>query len=220
MSIQDKRWVIKVGLDSSGAPAARQKIYQSFSSRLQSLGLDAELKQTGLMGVVTDEVLVELSSPEGERFYYGLATPRQVERVVSEHIVGGKPITEWFIPSGDIRSSVSRKKGAASPGGAISADAGIWRTAINLLSVGWWLGISIIAGVLSGLWLDDRFNTRPLFTLLGLFLGLAFAFFGVYRVVLPIVRNKEGMKTTTPQPGVRGVCRGSGKRGQGAGSGR
>jgi (2Fe-2S) ferredoxin/vacuolar-type H+-ATPase subunit H len=149
-------------------------------------------------------VLVEVSSPEGGPFYYGLATPRQVERVIDEHIIGGKPVREWLISSGEIKTSISRKKGAPlSSGVAASADMGMWRTAINLLGVGWWLGISILAGVLGGLWLDARLNTGPLFTLVGLALGVAFAAFGVYRVVLPIIRDKEGMKMAGLQPGVK-----------------
>ncbi len=65
-----------------------------------------------------------------------------------------------------------------------------WKLAFRLVGVGFYIGICIVGGVLGGLWLDNRFNTRPIFMLVGLILGLIIAFWGVYQMLLPIMNNK------------------------------
>jgi F0F1-type ATP synthase assembly protein I len=66
-----------------------------------------------------------------------------------------------------------------------------WAAALRLIGVGWFIGISILLGVLGGLWLDNKFATKPLFVLVGLILGLTVAFYGVYQMLLPLIRNKQ-----------------------------
>ena len=51
--------------------------------------------------------------------------------------------------------------------------------------MGWYVGLCIVLGVLGGIWLDDRINTRPVMTIVGLVLGIVLAFYGVYRMILP-----------------------------------
>ncbi len=64
-----------------------------------------------------------------------------------------------------------------------------WVAALRLVGVGFFISGSIVLGVMGGLWLDGRFGTNPILTLVGLFLGLAIAFLGVYEMLLPIIRN-------------------------------
>jgi len=66
-----------------------------------------------------------------------------------------------------------------------------WQAALNIIGVGWFVGLSILLGVLGGLWLDSKLDTQPIFVLVGLFLGLIVAGFGVYRMLLPLFKNKE-----------------------------
>jgi len=66
-----------------------------------------------------------------------------------------------------------------------------WRGALSLLGIGWYIGLSIIAGVLGGLWLDNTFNTKPLFVIIGLILGLVVAFYGVYLGIAPLIKDKQ-----------------------------
>ncbi|MBI2304624.1 MAG: AtpZ/AtpI family protein [Chloroflexi bacterium] len=51
--------------------------------------------------------------------------------------------------------------------------------------MGWYVAFSLILGVGLGVWADGRWHTAPLFTLVGLFLGLAIAIFGMYRMLFP-----------------------------------
>jgi ATP synthase protein I len=62
--------------------------------------------------------------------------------------------------------------------------------ALRFIGVGWFVGISILLGVWGGLWLDAKFGTAPILVIVGLILGLAVAFYGVYRMFLPLIRNK------------------------------
>ena len=63
--------------------------------------------------------------------------------------------------------------------------------ALRLVGVGFFIGGSILLGVVGGRWLDTKFNTEPLWMLVGLFLGLIIALYGVYRMVLPLMNNKR-----------------------------
>ena len=76
-------------------------------------------------------------------------------------------------------------------GGGVEAGMRRWQAALNVIGVGWFVGLSILLGVLGGLWLDNKLNTQPLFVLVGLFLGFVIAAYGVYRMLLPLFRNKE-----------------------------
>ena len=67
-----------------------------------------------------------------------------------------------------------------------------WVVALRLGGVGFFIGGSIVLGVLAGLWLDSRLNTGPILVIVGLILGIAVAFFGVYQLLLPLIGNKRG----------------------------
>ena len=57
--------------------------------------------------------------------------------------------------------------------------------------MGWYVGGCIVLGVFAGLWLDNKFNTKPILVIVGLILGLIIAFYGVYRMILPNINKKE-----------------------------
>ncbi len=64
------------------------------------------------------------------------------------------------------------------------------QAALRLIGVGWYIASSILLGMLAGLWLDNKFNTKPLFVVAGLILGIIVAGYGVYRMLLPFISNK------------------------------
>ncbi|MFA5629152.1 MAG: AtpZ/AtpI family protein [Dehalococcoidales bacterium] len=66
-----------------------------------------------------------------------------------------------------------------------------WRSAVQFIGAGWYIVLAIAGCTLGGLWLDNRFDTKPIFILIGLFLGLILAFYGVYRMVLVLMKDKE-----------------------------
>ena len=66
-----------------------------------------------------------------------------------------------------------------------------WIAALRLTGVGFFIGGSIVMGVVAGLWLDNRLDTKPVFILSGLVLGIIVAGYGVYQMLLPLIRNKQ-----------------------------
>lgn len=107
---RDKSWLIKIGLAACGIAAGGRKVYEALSTQLQNKGLDVKLKRTGCMGMCYNEVLVEVLSPQNGRTFYGRVTPEKVDRIINEHLIGGKPVTEWIIPDKEINSLLAKQK--------------------------------------------------------------------------------------------------------------
>ncbi len=55
---------------------------------------------------------------------------------------------------------------------------------VKLLGIGWYFALCIVGGIGGGVLLDRQIEKDHIFTLVGLFLGLALAFFGGYILLL------------------------------------
>ncbi len=66
-----------------------------------------------------------------------------------------------------------------------------WHLAARLTGVGFFIGGSILVGVLVGNWLDEKFNTRPILVIMGLLVGIVVALYGVYRMLIPLMGNRR-----------------------------
>lgn len=66
-----------------------------------------------------------------------------------------------------------------------------WEAVLRLTGVGFYIGGCIVGGLYLGFWLDGEVGISPLFTLLGLGLGLFVAFYGTYRMLLPILSKRK-----------------------------
>jgi ATP synthase protein I len=62
---------------------------------------------------------------------------------------------------------------------------------MRLIGVGWYVGLCIFLGVWGGLWLDNKLNTKPVFIMVGLIIGVIAAFYGIYRMLLPLIRDRQ-----------------------------
>lgn len=56
--------------------------------------------------------------------------------------------------------------------------------------IGWFVGTSIALGSYGGYWLDRQFETAPVLTIVGLALGVATAFVGMFRLLSAIRRGR------------------------------
>ena len=65
---------------------------------------------------------------------------------------------------------------------------------LRLVGIGFYIGGCIVLGVLLGVWLDGKFDTAPIFILVGLAVGLFLAFYGTYRMLLPTLRQDKNDK--------------------------
>lgn len=61
--------------------------------------------------------------------------------------------------------------------------------ALRVAGIGWYVAICVVLGFLLGLWVDDRVGSAPLFMITGILLGVLLAFYGIYRMVIPILNN-------------------------------
>ena len=53
-------------------------------------------------------------------------------------------------------------------------------------------GLRAALGVMGGIWVDGKFKTKSLFTIMGLIIGIMAAVYGVYQMFLPFIENKQG----------------------------
>lgn len=65
-----------------------------------------------------------------------------------------------------------------------------WGPAVRLIGIGFYISACIVGGIVGGLWLDQKLDTKPILLLVGLISGLILAFWGVYQMIAPMV-NKD-----------------------------
>ena len=66
-----------------------------------------------------------------------------------------------------------------------------WEAALRLTGVGFFIAACILLGTFAGLWLDGKLDTKPLFMIGGLLVGLMVAFYGMYQMIRPLMYNKR-----------------------------
>jgi len=62
------------------------------------------------------------------------------------------------------------------------------------------LAVSVVLGYFAGHWLDDRFNTAIIFTLIGVLLGLVAAAISTARLYAALFRNSPSQTRPTGAP--------------------
>ena len=70
-----------------------------------------------------------------------------------------------------------------------------WVAALRLTGVGFFIASCIVLGIIAGLWLDNKLDTKPIFVIAGLVLGIVVAFYGVYQMLLPFIGNKRNKES-------------------------
>ena len=66
-----------------------------------------------------------------------------------------------------------------------------WVVALRLTGVGFFIAACILLGTFVGLWFDNKLDTRPILMMIGLFLGLILAGYGVYQMLLPLINTRQ-----------------------------
>ena len=62
-----------------------------------------------------------------------------------------------------------------------------WVVGLRLTGLGWYIAFCVAGGVLLGLLGDNLLGTTPLFLVVGTVFGSVVAFWGIYRMILPIL---------------------------------
>ena len=89
---------IVVGLGTCGIAAGAEHTHRALRERIAAAGLPHEVSGTGCVGMCYREPLVEIRE-NGSSTHYGGVSADKVERLVTEHLVGGKVIDEWVVLS-------------------------------------------------------------------------------------------------------------------------
>ena len=90
---------IVVGMATCGIAAGARPVLNAFVDGVNKEGLasDVVVSQTGCIGICQYEPVVEVCKAGEEKVTYVKMTVEKVEKVLEEHIKGGKVVTEYTI---------------------------------------------------------------------------------------------------------------------------
>ena len=89
---------IVVGMATCGIAAGARPVMLEFGEELKRRGLEnVTVAQTGCIGMCRLEPMVEVYVKDQEKVTYVHMNPEKVARVVTEHIVNGRPVDEYTI---------------------------------------------------------------------------------------------------------------------------
>ena len=90
---------IVVGMATCGIAAGARPVLNTFVEEVNKQGLldKATVTQTGCIGICRFEPVVEVYEAGKEKVTYVKMTPEKAQRVVAEHIKGGKVVAEYTI---------------------------------------------------------------------------------------------------------------------------
>jgi NADP-reducing hydrogenase subunit HndB len=90
---------VAVGMATCGIAAGARPVLNAFVEEVakQNLGDKVTVSQTGCIGMCRYEPMVDVILPGQEKVTYIHVKPEMVPRIVSEHIVNGRPVEEYTI---------------------------------------------------------------------------------------------------------------------------
>ncbi len=94
---------ILVGLGTCGVAAGAGATYDAIRARTGTLDGRCSVGKTGCVGMCYREPLVEVREDDGTRWQYGQMSPARVDRLLAEHVLGGRPVEEWLVWTSDGR---------------------------------------------------------------------------------------------------------------------
>ncbi|MBR1683577.1 MAG: (2Fe-2S) ferredoxin domain-containing protein [Clostridia bacterium] len=95
---EDKNIRVVIGMATCGIAAGARPVMMKFMEEINTRALsEVTVSQTGCIGMCRLEPMVDVYLPGQEKVTYVHMTPEKVGRVVAEHIVNGRPVTEYTI---------------------------------------------------------------------------------------------------------------------------
>ncbi len=89
---------VVVGMATCGIAAGARPVLNAFVEETAKRGLNnVMVTQTGCIGVCRLEPIVEVMVPGEEKVTYVKMTPEKVSKIVNDHIVNKKVVTEYTI---------------------------------------------------------------------------------------------------------------------------
>lgn len=91
---------IVVGMATCGISAGARPVLMGLVEEVKTRNLkDVTVSQTGCIGICRLEPIVEVYKPGEEKVTYVDMSPEKVKRVVAEHIVNGRVVSEFTVGS-------------------------------------------------------------------------------------------------------------------------
>ena len=89
---------IVVGMATCGIAAGARPVMLEFVEELKRRGIEnVTVAQTGCIGMCRLEPMVEVYVKDQEKVTYVHMTPDKVAKIVTEHIINGRPVDEYTI---------------------------------------------------------------------------------------------------------------------------
>lgn len=91
---------VVVGMATCGIAAGARPVLNTFIQEINKYGIsDITVTQTDCMGMCRLEPMVEVYIPGQEKVTYIHMTPEKAVKVVTEHIINKKPVSEYTLGS-------------------------------------------------------------------------------------------------------------------------
>jgi NADP-reducing hydrogenase subunit HndB len=89
--------IITIGMGTCGLAAGAGEIFEAVEEELARRNLKATLKSVGCIGMCVREPLVDIQLAGGPRVTYSNVTPNKISRLIEEHVIQGRVVSEWAI---------------------------------------------------------------------------------------------------------------------------
>lgn len=88
---------IIVGMGTCGIAAGAREVMRAVMEELAARNIEAHVTTVGCIGMCAQEPLLDIVQAGGSRITYGKVKPEMVARIITEHLVQGRPVEEWVV---------------------------------------------------------------------------------------------------------------------------
>ena len=89
---------ITVHMGTCGIAAGAREVLTALASELEQAAVEnVTLRQSGCLGLCSEEPMLTLADRGGREYRYGKLDGPRVRRIVREHVVAGKPVVDCLI---------------------------------------------------------------------------------------------------------------------------
>ena len=93
---QNARYRITVAMGTCGIAAGARNVMSAILDEIGKRNVeDAQVSQTGCLGYCDQEPLVQVTQADKSVITYGKVTPEIARRIVDEHIIGDKVVSDF-----------------------------------------------------------------------------------------------------------------------------
>ncbi len=104
LSVREEKKQVKVHLGTCGISSGANKVLEAFSREVQARGLaEVLVLRAACIGLCGVEPTVTVILPGEKKVIYTEVTVERLSRIVEQHLIGGKPVSEWTLSEGSPR---------------------------------------------------------------------------------------------------------------------